>query len=45
MATAFAPLALAVHATGSGTGVTAAHYLIGIFGLPIPPRIAGTPAV
>ena len=45
----FAPLALAVYASGSGTGVTAtacmiyffarvAHYLIGIFGLPIPPR-------
>ena len=45
----FAPLALAVYATGSGTSVTAAacmiyffaraaHYLIGIFGLPIPPR-------
>ena len=47
--TIFAPLALVVHATGSGTGVTAAacmiyffaraaHYLIGIFGLPIPLR-------
>ena len=45
----FAPLALAVHVIGGGTGVTAAacmtyffaraaHYLICIFGLPIIPR-------
>ena len=45
----FAPLVLVVHATGSGTRITAAasmiyfyaraaHYAIGIFGLPIPMR-------
>ncbi len=45
----FAPLALAVHATGSGTFVTAtasmvyffaraAHFAIGILGVPIPFR-------
>lgn len=45
----FAPLALAVHATGSGTPITAAasmiyffaraaHFAIGIFGVPIPFR-------
>lgn len=47
----FAPLALAVHATGSGTPVTAAasmvyffaraaHFAIGLFGVPIPWRTA-----
>ncbi len=47
----FAPLALAVHATGSGTSVTAAasmvyffaraaHFTIGILGVPIPFRTA-----
>lgn len=47
----FAPLALAVHVTASGTPVTAAacmiyfftraaHYLIGILGMPIPFRTA-----
>lgn len=47
----FAPLVIAVHATGSGTHITAAacvvyffaraaHYIIGILGLPIPFRTA-----
>ena len=47
----FAPLALAVHITGSGTHITAAacavyffaraaHYIIGILGIPIPFRTA-----
>lgn len=45
----FAPLALAVHATNSGTRITAAagmiyffaraaHFVIGVFGIPIPFR-------